>query len=169
MVTTTSYEQQLKASGISYSYRTNLSESEILAAYHQADIVSLVSTYEGFGLPIIEAQAIGRAVIAGNVASMPEVAGEGACLVDPHDVTAIRSGILRIINEPGYRNAIVEQGFQNVKRFDPQLIADSTWNFTWMSPEPDADVWDRWDRWANRRCPNVLASHAEEVAASWAR
>lgn len=118
------YEQQLRESGLSYTYRTNLSEAEIREAYHAADIVSLVSTYEGFGLPIVEGQAVGRSVIAGNVASMPEVAGDGACLVDPHEVAAIRNGISRIINEPEYRNSLIERGFENVKRFDPQTIAN---------------------------------------------
>ncbi len=83
----------------------------MLEAYHRADIVSLVSTYEGFGMPIIEGQAIGRAVIAGNVASMPEIAGDGACLVDPYDVPAIRTGILRIINDPEYRESLIARGF----------------------------------------------------------
>ena len=122
------YACQLKESGISYSYRANLSDVEILDAYHSSDIVSLVSTYEGFGLPIIEGQAVGRAVIAANVASMPEVAGAGACLVDPHDAGAIRNGILRIINDAAYRDTLIERGFQNVKRFDPQTIAQQYMN-----------------------------------------
>lgn len=118
------YDQQLKQAGLSFTYRCNLNAGEMLEAYKSADIVSLVSTYEGFGMPIIEGQAIGRAVIAGNVASMPEVAGNGAGLVDPYDVQAIRQGILRIINDSAYRETLIVNGFENVKRFTPEIIAN---------------------------------------------
>ena len=57
------------------------------------DILSFVSTYEGFGMPIVEANAIGRVVVTSNVLSMPEVAGNAAHLVDPFDVNSIREGI----------------------------------------------------------------------------
>lgn len=118
------YERQLQQTGIEYTYRRNLNAAEMLDAYRNTDIVSLVSTYEGFGMPIIEGQAIGRAVIAGNVASMPEVAGTGACLVDPHDVQAIRTGIVRLINDTDYRQSLIANGFENVKRFSPAIIAE---------------------------------------------
>lgn len=118
------YDQQLQQAGLSYAYRCNLNSDEMLEAYRNADIVSLVSTYEGFGMPIIEGQAIGRAVIAGNVASMPEVAGAGACLVNPFDVQAIRQGVVDIINNSDYRQSLISNGFENVKRFAPEIIAD---------------------------------------------
>ena len=85
--------------------------------------MTFVSTYEGFGLPIIEANTVGRAVIAGNVSSMPEVAGDGALLVDPTDISAIRAGIKRIIEDPEFRTELIERGQQNARRFDPDTIA----------------------------------------------
>src|SRR5208337_1024224 len=75
------------------------------------------SFLEGFGLPILEAQATGRPVITSNLSSMPEVAGKSACLADPYDVSSIRSGILKIINEPDYRETLIAKGFENVKRY----------------------------------------------------
>jgi glycosyltransferase involved in cell wall biosynthesis len=117
------YEAQLKRLGIDYSYRWHLPDDEILRAYQQADIVSLVSTYEGFGMPILEGQAVGRPVITSDILSMPEVAGDAACLVDPFDTAAIRRGLERIIGDATYREDLVERGYRNVRRFDPDVIA----------------------------------------------
>ena len=58
------------------------------------------STYEGFGLPILEAQAIGRPVITSQQPPMCDVAGKGAVLVDPFDPSAIRHGLERIVQDP---------------------------------------------------------------------
>ena len=82
-----------------------------------------VSTYEGFGLPILEAEATGRPVLTSNIMAMPEVAGDGACLVDPYNITAIRKGTLKVINDSSYRKELVQHGFENVKRFRPEKIA----------------------------------------------
>ncbi len=89
-----------------------------------------VSTYEGFGLPILEAQAMGRPVVTSNIMSMPEVAGDGACLVDPCDVTILHQVLLRVINDSSYRNTLVRNGFENVKRFRSKKIAAHIWNYT---------------------------------------
>lgn len=118
------YEQLLKDNGIEYIYEWGLSDDDILNRYQQADIVSLVSTYEGFGMPILEAQATGRPVITSNVFSMPEVAGDAAVLVDPSNVSEIRNGILKIIGNISFRDDLILKGFDNIKRFDPQVIAE---------------------------------------------
>ena len=108
---------------IDYSCVFNISFEEIIDEYRQCDMVVFASTYEGFGLPILEAQATGRPVVAGNIMSMPEVAGDAACLVDPFDVASIRAGILKIISDPAYRDRLVQRGFENVERFRPAMIA----------------------------------------------
>jgi glycosyltransferase involved in cell wall biosynthesis len=116
-------EEVLNAKGIRYEYSWGLSDDEILEKYGTADIISLVSTYEGFGMPILEAQAVGRPVISSNILSMPEVAGDAACLVDPYNVSAIREGILKIITDSDYREELTRKGQLNIKRFDPEKIA----------------------------------------------
>jgi glycosyltransferase involved in cell wall biosynthesis len=113
----------IRASAVDCTVVERLSDDELLQAYHQADIVAFASTYEGFGLPIVEANAVGRAVVAGNVYSMPEVAGDAACLVDPHDVQSIRDGFLRIIRDHHYREALVRAGYENVARFHRDAVA----------------------------------------------
>jgi glycosyltransferase involved in cell wall biosynthesis len=116
---------KLKECNIEYSNYFNLSEDELIEQYNNCDLLSFVSTYEGFGMPIVEANATGRPVITSNVLSMPEVAGNAACIVDPYNVQEIRKGILKIMNDAAYRETLVKNGLENCKRFDPQQIADS--------------------------------------------
>jgi glycosyltransferase involved in cell wall biosynthesis len=74
-------------------------------------------------MPIVEANAVGRVVVTSNLLSMPEVAGGAAHLVDPFDVSSIRSGILKVIEDDSYREALITKGFANRKRFDTRQIA----------------------------------------------
>ncbi len=101
-----------------------LSDDEMRAAYQQADLLLFVSTAEGFGLPVLEAQAIGRPVVTSNRSSLPEVAAGAACLVDPLDIEAIRTGVLRVIENDTYQSNLVERGLENAKRFQPGAIAN---------------------------------------------
>lgn len=116
-------EADLRSSGIQYRASKNLSNEEIVEKYRQCDILTFVSTYEGFGMPIVEANATGRVVVTSNLLSMPEVAGDAAHLVDPFDVAAIRDGILKVINDDAYRDKLISNGFLNRKRFDVEEIA----------------------------------------------
>src|SRR5690606_29268410 len=84
---------------------------------------AFASTYEGFGMPILEAQAVGRPVLTSAAASMPDVAGDAAWLVDPFDVEAIRDGLQRMLAEPGLRERLIDRGFRNVGRFTPAIVA----------------------------------------------
>jgi glycosyltransferase involved in cell wall biosynthesis len=72
----------------------------------------------------VEAQAVGRPVVTSTLHSMPEVAGDGASLVDPFDVQAIRAALLRIIEDGEYRDELVRKGLRNVERFRTKYIAE---------------------------------------------
>jgi glycosyltransferase involved in cell wall biosynthesis len=121
-------EKKLKAQlewlRIDYENHCNLPYEEIVAIYNRTDLVAFVSLYEGFGLPILEAQAIGRPTITSNAASMPEVAGKGAILVDPYHVKEIKNAVLQLIQNPELRETIIAEGLKNIKRFTPEAIAE---------------------------------------------
>ena len=79
--------------------------------------------YEGFGVPILEANALGRPVITSTTTAMPEVAGEGAVLVDPYKPEEIRQAVQRLIEDDAFRMDLVKKGYQNVQRFKPEMVA----------------------------------------------
>lgn len=116
-------ESLLKAGKIDYEYAHGLSDSEMRAEYERADIVAFCSTFEGFGLPIIEAQAMQTPVITSSISPLKEVSGGAAYLADPNNVSDIRAGILKVLENEEFREDIIKQGIANVKRFEPQYIA----------------------------------------------
>ena len=75
------------------------------------------SLYEGFGLPPLEAMACGKPTLVSNVSSLPEVVGEGALTVDPHDVGALADGIERIATDVELREQLSQQGQQRANQF----------------------------------------------------
>lgn len=115
--------QKLAACGVAYENHVGLTHEELYRQYINCDLVSFISLGEGFGVPIIEAQASGRPLITADVSPMREVAGDGACLVDPTDVSQIREGILKIIDDSDYRDQLVERGLRNVARYSPATIS----------------------------------------------
>ncbi len=116
-------DRKITKHGLRVTWHYNLNPIDVMQLYVQSDIVYFASTYEGFGMPIIEAQAIGRPVLTSNVASMLEVAGDGACIVDPYQVEDIRQGLEKIIFNVHYRNGLIQKGFENIKRFQIRDIA----------------------------------------------
>jgi glycosyltransferase involved in cell wall biosynthesis len=119
-------EQQaslLREAGIDYSNGFQLPKDQLINWYQSSDIIMFATLFEGFGLPILEAQATGRPVITSNIPPMDEVAGKGACLIDPTDVSAIRDAVLRIHQDPLYREELIRQGLENVRRYDADQVA----------------------------------------------
>jgi glycosyltransferase involved in cell wall biosynthesis len=95
----------------------HLSSEETASIVASSLAMCYVSLFEGFGIPIVEAQQAGTAVITSNLSSMPEAAGEGALLVDPNDTQAIANAMQRIFEEPLLRETLIQKGFENCKRF----------------------------------------------------
>ena len=114
----------LQSSNIKYESLSNLSLHEIVNEYKRCDMLLFASLYEGFGLPILEAQSIGRPVVTSNIWSMPEVAGGGAVLVDPYSIESIRLGIKKVISSSNYRENLIRLGLKNSKRFTAKAIGN---------------------------------------------
>jgi len=116
--------QALKENGIEYKHSVDISENEMIQKYINADIVSFVSTYEGFGMPILEAQTVGRVVLTSNISPMIEVSGNGACLVNPFNISDIKRGFKKLISDDSYRNEIIRKGLVNSQKYKPEKIAN---------------------------------------------
>jgi len=81
------------------------------------------SLYEGFGLPVLEAQACDCPVICSSTSSLPEVAGEGALLVDPTDTVGWTEAMAQVAGDPALRASLVERGRDNLHRFSWERCA----------------------------------------------
>lgn len=94
-----------------------VSDEDMPALYSAASLFIFSTLYEGFGIPVLEAQACGVPVVTSNCSSLPEVAGDGAEYVDPYDVDSICAGIRRVLENPTLAGELTEKGCLNVKRF----------------------------------------------------
>ena len=104
-------------------------DEKLPALYSGAQALLFPSLFEGFGLPILEAQACGCPVITSNISSMPEIAsppaGGGAIYVDPYSIDDIVKGMEKIKIQDT-RNKLIKAGFENVKRFSWEKCARET-------------------------------------------
>lgn len=117
--------KKLQGNSVDFLIKNNLTKEQLYQEYVSADMLAFASTYEGFGMPVIEANCVERAVLTSNISSLPEVAGNAACLVNPYSVEAMRKGLLSIIEDDGYRQQLIENGKQNRLRFNGNTIADA--------------------------------------------
>lgn len=92
-------------------------EADLPGLYQAAEAFALVSLWEGFGLPALEAMACGTAVITSNCSSLPEVAGDAALLVDPEDTGAIADGLERLMTDEALRARLAAAGPARAARF----------------------------------------------------
>jgi glycosyltransferase involved in cell wall biosynthesis len=83
--------------------------------------------FEGFGIPIIEAQACGTPVITSNITSMPEASGKAALLVDPYSYKEIGQAMYEMANNENLRKELIEKGNMNVRNFSWDKTADKLW------------------------------------------
>lgn len=94
---------------------SNQEMAQLLPAAHA---LMYVSTFEGFGMPIVEAFQAGVPVITSNTTAMPEVAGNAALLCDPNNLQTIVDALLQLENEPGLRQHLINQGLQRAPQFN---------------------------------------------------
>ena len=111
-----------------------IGENEKRELLREADVFLFPTFYEGFGLPILEAQSAGAPVVTSNVSSMPEVvrlrqgfggqAADSAVLVNPKDSGEIARAVNKLISDKRLRNDIIEKGYENVERFSWEKCAE---------------------------------------------
>ncbi|GAB3589538.1 glycosyltransferase family 4 protein [Hymenobacter daeguensis] len=110
------YQQMRHQAAVHFTGR--VADAELAGLYAAARATVYVPYFEGFGIPIVEAQASGCPVLTSGVSSMPEVAGAGgALLVEPRDTADIAAGLARLWHDADLRQRLVAQGHVNLSRF----------------------------------------------------
>lgn len=120
------YQQMHHQAAVHFTGR--VADLALADLYAAARATVFVPYFEGFGIPIVEAQASGCPVLTSNRSSMPEVAGPGgALLVDPHDTASIAAGLARLWHEADLRQQLVARGYDNLSRFSWARSAEVLW------------------------------------------
>lgn len=113
----TRYKQDIRELGY-------ISEEEKWALLRGADVFVFPSLYEGFGIPVLEAQSVGTPVVTSNTSSLPEVGGDGAVYVDPQSSETIAEGIQEVLSDETFRGGIIEKAIRNRDRFSWKKCAN---------------------------------------------
>lgn len=123
-------EQQavVKSSGLLIELKENLSDLQLLELYESCDIISFCSVYEGFGMPIIEGNAVGRCVVTSSISPMLEIAHNAALFADPYDVQSIRNCFSQLIQDSELKVELIKNGLENVERFQPEAVVAAYMN-----------------------------------------
>jgi len=101
-------------------------DDEMVAILNLAAVSLFVSFYEGFGFPILEAQACGVPVLSSKLSAMPEVGGKGVMYVDPYDVDEMTYKIQLVVQDEKLRKDLIAEGTDNVGRFSWEKCAEET-------------------------------------------
>jgi glycosyltransferase involved in cell wall biosynthesis len=105
-----------------------VADEDLPALYSSALVFAYPSLYEGFGLPPLEAMACGTPVVTSGSTSIPEVTGNAALLVDPHETESIAEGIQSVLNNADLRASLRAAGLERVKLFSWENSARLVWN-----------------------------------------
>jgi glycosyltransferase involved in cell wall biosynthesis len=119
--------------------QVNGSDQVLNALYQQAAALIYPSTYEGFGLPPLEAMAMQCPVVSSETSSMPEVIGDAAEYFDPHQVDSMRCAIERVVFSEEKTRALIEKGNARVKQFTWEQCAEKTLKI-YRTLSPDSNV-----------------------------
>lgn len=100
-----------------------VSDRQLHSEYARSHCLAFISLEEGFGLPILEAQAVGRPVVTSSKAPMDAVSGGAACLVDPEDIAQIREAFCRLMADSEFYQELIDEGRRNVSKYSPLSIS----------------------------------------------
>ena len=104
-------------------FLTHILDNELAVLYQMAEVMVYPSFFEGFGLPVAEAQASGCPVITSGTSSLPEAGGEGAIYISPEKPAEIGEAIEAVLNNRELRKALIEKGKVNAQRFTGDIFA----------------------------------------------
>lgn len=121
------YERTMQGRGSARVIFTGKAPQEDLPAfYNAATLTAYPSFAEGFGLPVLEAMACGSPVVTSNTTSLPEVAGDAAILVDPHDTEALAQAMHRVLTDPDLARRMRHEGLERAALFTWEQSARRT-------------------------------------------
>lgn len=100
-------------------------DEDMPALYTLADAFAFPTLYEGFGIPVIEAQRCGAPVLTADGSCMQEIGGDGAVYADPYSEAAIADALARILSDEALRQRLVGAGYRNAARFSWQASAEA--------------------------------------------
>ncbi|MDR3670299.1 MAG: glycosyltransferase family 1 protein [Holophaga sp.] len=103
-----------------------LSANDLDAAYRGADVFVFPTLYEGFGLPVLEAQIRGIPVLCSNVASLPEIGGDSVAYFDPRSISNMAKTLEELLAEPTKVTELRERGYKNVLRYSWENTCQKT-------------------------------------------
>jgi len=106
--------------------RPNVSEAHKAALLQDADFLVLPSLTEGYGLPLVEAQKLGRPILTANSGAMPEVAGDAALYVDPYDEQSISDALQKLCSDEQLRDRLAANARARADNFSWQRSASQT-------------------------------------------
>ncbi len=101
-------------------------EADLPGLYSAAQAYVFPSLYEGFGFTPLEAMACGAPVVCSRASSLPEVVGEAAWLVDPHDVPGMAAALIGVLRDPARRAELAARGPGQIRRFSWARCAEGT-------------------------------------------
>ncbi len=99
-------------------------DEDLAAILSGATIMAYPTLYEGFGMPVLEAMALGVPVLTSEGGATEEVAGDAACLVNPHSLESIHSGLLKLITDQEYRGSLSRKGLQRSRKYSWDYSAE---------------------------------------------
>ena len=140
-------DRSLVIAGVSDSYKSTLvkqinssefqhritilpfvNEDDLVSLYNAAELVLYPSLYEGCGFPVLESMACGTPVIAANVTSIPEVAGDAAILVDPLNIDQITDALVKLSADQDLQRTLIDKGTRQALEFSWRRTAQETLN-----------------------------------------